>query len=342
MEPTLSLGVRPSNPEVNSMAEAFKYLNGASSTPSSSSLSSKLQNHENDIGAKVVLTHNCTQLDKNSNHVGLHVYQTNQEADRKGCNDDKCGLEMAKTSIVHVGLVEDKPKKEQEDNGQNEGLKNHALEVEQFVGMLPQEAMKKQANLRSNTLASSGRSNGVQGNTRGDKLKHLKSVQLQFNAAENDECFNKIQFRKKAEKIVHENFQKGGLNSIPSEKKKKEIDVAGEPKVDASFAPSDREQRESSFSGFKVELESEVEILKEELMEAAVLEHGIYSVVAEHGSSTNKVHAPARHLSRFYLHAWKASSRAKRASAARAIISGLVLTSKACGSDVPRYVLLPI
>lgn len=342
MEPTLSLGVRPSNPEVNSMAEAFKYLNGASSTPSSSSLSSKLQNHENDIGAKVVLTHNYTQLDKNSNHVGLHVHQTNQEADRKVCNDDKCGLEMAKTSKVHVGLVEDKPKKEQEDNGQNEGLKNHALEVEQFIGMLPQEAMKKQANSRSNTLASSGRSNGVQGNTRRDNLKHLKSVQLQFNAAENDECFNKIQFRKKAEKIVHENFQKGGLNSIPSEKKKKEIDVAGEPKVVASFAPSDREQRESSFSGFKVELESEVEILKEELMEAAVLEHGIYSVVAEHGSSTNKVHAPARHLSRFYLHAWKASSRAKRASAARAIISGLVLTSKACGSDVPRYVLLPI
>jgi len=79
-----------------------------------------------------------------------------------------------------------------------------------------------------------------------------------------------------------------------------------------------------------------VEMLEEELMEAATVEVGLYSVVAEHGSSINKVLAPARRLSRFYLHACKARSRVKRANSARAIISGLILVSKACGNDVPR------
>ncbi|KAK1369759.1 C2 NT-type domain-containing protein [Heracleum sosnowskyi] len=56
----------------------------------------------------------------------------------------------------------------------------------------------------------------------------------------------------------------------------------------------------------------------------------------EHGSSVNKVHAPARRLSRLYLHACKENSSSRIASAARSIISGLVLVAKACGNDVPR------
>ncbi|KAK4367378.1 hypothetical protein RND71_011170 [Anisodus tanguticus] len=53
-------------------------------------------------------------------------------------------------------------------------------------------------------------------------------------------------------------------------------------------------------------LEQRVKIAEGELREAAAIEVGLYSVVVEHGSSTNKVHAPARRLSR------------------------------ACGDDVPR------
>nr|AMP82933.1 GPT1 [Catalpa bungei] len=79
-----------------------------------------------------------------------------------------------------------------------------------------------------------------------------------------------------------------------------------------------------------------IEMLEEELREAAATEIGLYSIVAEHASSGNKVHAPARRLSRFYSNACKAGSQAKRASAARAAISGLVLVSKSCGNDVPR------
>lgn len=84
------------------------------------------------------------------------------------------------------------------------------------------------------------------------------------------------------------------------------------------------------------EWKSKIEMFEEELTEAAASEVGLYSVVAEHASSGNKVHAPARRLSRFYSNACKAGSQAKRASAARAAVSGLVLVSKACGHDVPR------
>ncbi|PIN05608.1 hypothetical protein CDL12_21856 [Handroanthus impetiginosus] len=79
-----------------------------------------------------------------------------------------------------------------------------------------------------------------------------------------------------------------------------------------------------------------IEMLEEELREAAATEIGLYSVVAEHASSGNKVHAPARRLSRFYSNACREGSQAKRASAARASVSGLVLVSKSCGNDVPR------
>lgn len=86
----------------------------------------------------------------------------------------------------------------------------------------------------------------------------------------------------------------------------------------------------------KPKLEAKVAMLEEELREAAALEVSLYSVVAEHGSSSNKVHSPARRLSRFYTHACKAEHPTKRESAASAIVSGLVLVCKACGNDVPR------
>ncbi|KAI3670122.1 hypothetical protein L6452_41768 [Arctium lappa] len=83
-------------------------------------------------------------------------------------------------------------------------------------------------------------------------------------------------------------------------------------------------------------LEQRVQSLEGELREAAAIEVGLYSIVAEHGSSVNKVHAPARRLSRLYLHACKENSQSRRASSARSIVSGLILVAKACGNDVPR------
>ncbi|OIW07261.1 hypothetical protein TanjilG_08376 [Lupinus angustifolius] len=86
----------------------------------------------------------------------------------------------------------------------------------------------------------------------------------------------------------------------------------------------------------KDSINQEVEMLHEELREAAALEVSLYSVIAEHGSSSNKVHAPARRLSRFYFHTCRVGSPATIASAAKSAVSGFVLVSKACGNDVPR------
>ncbi|XP_004234229.2 uncharacterized protein [Solanum lycopersicum] len=83
-------------------------------------------------------------------------------------------------------------------------------------------------------------------------------------------------------------------------------------------------------------LEQRVKMLEEELRESAAIEVGLYSVVAEHGYSANKVHAPARRLSRFYLHAYKENSVLKRGNAAKSAISGIYLVAKACGNDVAR------
>lgn len=85
-------------------------------------------------------------------------------------------------------------------------------------------------------------------------------------------------------------------------------------------------------------LEQRMQLLEGELRESAAIEISLYSVVAEHGRSTNKVHAPARRLSRLYLHACKDNSF-RRASSAKSIVSGLILVAKACGNDVPRYIL---
>ncbi|CAL9219283.1 unnamed protein product [Arabidopsis halleri] len=83
-------------------------------------------------------------------------------------------------------------------------------------------------------------------------------------------------------------------------------------------------------------LESRVQKLEGELREAAAIEASLYSVVAEHGSSSSKVHAPARRLLRLYLHACRETHLSRRANAAKSAVSGLVLVAKACGNDVPR------
>ncbi|KAI3526086.1 hypothetical protein L1887_05281 [Cichorium endivia] len=84
------------------------------------------------------------------------------------------------------------------------------------------------------------------------------------------------------------------------------------------------------------EMEMRIEKLEEELREVAALEISLYSVVPEHGSSSHKVHTPARRLSRLYIHAAKHYSQGKRATIAKNTASGLVLIAKSCGNDVPR------
>ncbi|KAI9168962.1 hypothetical protein LWI28_004552 [Acer negundo] len=227
----------------------------------------------------VVGTHkNINHVDINTGQVRYENSLNSLEEDIKNWRNNRNGPDEATTSNSYVSLLKGQEKKDQ-DNQVIEVKKNDFSD--QLVLRLPQDATTKQIKLRSNTLANSRTSLGAwSGTATNNKLKHLNSVQLNFD---------------------------GSQSNSQSIGKRKEINVA-----------------------------KDVHNSEEELRETAAVEVGLYSVVPEHGSSTNKVHAPARRLSRFYLHACKTKSQAKTASAARAAISGLVLVSKACGNDVPR------
>jgi len=382
-EPALPSGVAPSNPDVNSASQGFKHPNGAASPSLPTDMPANLLNPVNNLAETNMLSDDCSQV-KDSNCVSLEESRSKQGADRKAWRHETSGPENPTTNNLNGDLMDGKEKNELDDKERGSVI----LDVEKpsLEEKLPEDASKKQAKLRSNTLALNRTVIGVQG-TRRDKLKHLNSVQLQFHSAEGDDPFINRKLIEKPKKInVSENVNKGvkGYEHSEREKSRKgfsdnegesnsEVEILKEElsgaaaeddlaeqgnstkkfqlvekekkidlpenlnKVDMSYTPSKREeQTESNFSGNKVELQLKLEMLEEELMEAATVEVGLYSVVAEHGSSINKVLAPARRLSRFYLHACKARSWVKRANSARAIISGLILVSKACGNDVPR------
>ncbi|KAL0453060.1 UNVERIFIED_CONTAM: hypothetical protein Slati_1284100 [Sesamum latifolium] len=126
----------------------------------------------------------------------------------------------------------------------------------------------------------------------------------------------------------------------------KGIDILDEASNGAHSVCSDDEEvdtEENNKQGDKAatdqkieELETRVRNLESELREVAALEIALYSVAPEHGSSAHKVHTPARRLSRLYIYACKHWSQDKRATVAKNTVSGLVLVSKSCGSDVSR------
>ncbi|XP_010250787.1 PREDICTED: uncharacterized protein LOC104592935 [Nelumbo nucifera] len=210
------------------------------------------------------------------------------------------------------------------ENGEDKQIekeKNHSTEDEAF-NRSSLEATRKQVASGSNTITFSGRSLGMKGNIQNiDRLKHVKSVRSPLESSRSNGFSNGNQLMEEVKEVDSlEDTLSGSRNSITAERNNAE----------AAF-------REILNCQSKVQqLEHRVESLEAELREAAAVEIGLYSVVAEHGSSVNKVHAPARRLSRLYLHACRKWSKEHRASAARSAISGLVMVAKACGNDVPR------
>ncbi|KAL9232786.1 hypothetical protein vseg_007855 [Gypsophila vaccaria] len=100
---------------------------------------------------------------------------------------------------------------------------------------------------------------------------------------------------------------------------------------------NETEKENSALKQKKVEImENRIEKLEEELREVAALEISLYYVIPEHGSSSYKVHTPARRLSRLYLHASKQWTRRKSATIARNTVSGLILVTRTCGNDITR------
>ncbi|PON52453.1 EEIG1/EHBP1 N-terminal domain containing protein [Parasponia andersonii] len=234
-----------------------------------------------------------------------------KEGNRKVWSQSKNVQEEATLADSLLGPSGDHGNKEhREDNGRKEillKLKEYSFDVKQ--------ASRSSEDARTNdSSAYSNRDIEVPSSiVKNNKLKHVKSVQLPFETAKNNRPLDNTELIEKPKRTeITKDAPDGGMTNDTSVEK------------------------ETSIYDSKGELESEIEMLKEELREAAAVEVGLYSVVAEHGSSTNKIHAPARRLSRFYLHACKAGSKAKKANAARAAISGFLLVSKACGNDVPR------
>lgn len=182
---------------------------------------------------------------------------------------------------------------------------------------------------RQGTMSSIRKALGAQ-ITHG-RLKAVKSVQIRDSASANVFLGNTEIIKKEMKEHATIETSSIAKSTVVEDKK---------PKNTTSTSATEKRAPANVMSKSKPESESRIQMLEEELKEAAAIEVGFYSVVAEHGSSMNKVHTPARRLARFYLHAWRTKSTAKQASAARAAVSGLALVSKACGSDVPRYTLV--
>ncbi|XP_055804958.1 uncharacterized protein LOC129873798 [Solanum dulcamara] len=201
------------------------------------------------------------------------------------------------------------------------------------------KSMKRQV-----TMSSIRKALGVQ--ITNGRLKPVKSVQIRDSVSPNvflgntDIIKNEVKEQAPIETSSTAKstaVEKKESKNIVEKKEQKNTSEKKETKnTTNTTSATEKRVPANVLSKSKPESESRIQMLEEELKEAAAIEVGLYSVVAEHGSSMNKVHTPARRLARFYLHAWRTKSPAKQASAARAAVSGLALVSKACGSDVPR------
>lgn len=254
---------------------------------------------------------------KSSNRMGnlqsgSVTRHANEEITKTEAKEKKVEQEATAISDAHTGLVNDEEKGVQINNGQDEKIME---EISHFSeNKLGEEASRRQVTMRSNTLVPNRKAQGILGSTTNNaRLKHVKSVQIHGSINEN-------------------RFIGDGHSGI----KATDLDIADSQNNGKGNATFERKEPKNKLSESKNEWKSRTEMLEEELRETAALEVGLYSIITEHTSSSNKVHVPARRLSRFYLHACRAGSQAKRASAARAALSGLVLVSKACGNDVPR------
>ncbi|KAI3666024.1 hypothetical protein L6452_44662 [Arctium lappa] len=196
----------------------------------------------------------------------------------------------------------------------------------QIIGDLGSDVLHadRLKNLKSvSSSLDSGYSNGS--DVLLERLKNLKSVSSSLDSGfsnGSDVLLDRLKNLKPVGSSLDSDFSNGSVRSGKVLEKFKTVGVHGQ---------------NGGKDVSKVQhLEQRIQCLEDELREAAAIEVSLYSVVAEHGSSVNKVHAPARRLSRLYLHAYKENSQSRRATSARSIVSGLILVAKACGNDVTR------
>lgn len=354
--PTVHSIAAPVSPGTNPVAKAFKHQNGSSSPLSSIGSSSVPPKPANDYvslphvpreSSVPILKKSLTQsVQSSSSSIGYQADHQesgnhNNKANRihksltsRGPRMQENARESTMGNIVsnHAFEGTTSSKSSQEDtnsifasyaDSKSPQEDDHLVKVQEYsfddklASRFSQDASRKPVTLKSETFTVSNNVGAWGSKVKMTELKHLKSLEPSVSA-ETSRRLRKTEFMKKSKEAeIPEDGHVGGIIK----------------------ATCEREETTTSFSDSKIELESTIEMLKDELREAAAVEVGLYSVVAEHGSNTNKIHAPARRLSRFYFHACKTSSQARKANAARASITGLILVSKACGNDVPRYLI---
>ncbi|XP_074274333.1 uncharacterized protein LOC141598558 [Silene latifolia] len=243
-----------------------------------------------------------------------------------GMNLDIVGSSEAQENVIHdrkSSEIRKKEKKDQAEIGVDEWSSGRkSSERENVFSKFSEVATTRKQTIRSTSNLIFGKK-GLDLQGLGDKLKHMKSAR--HTCSDTLVISAPLTAMQLSDRSREETAIKEVLVDVKSQEKpeKKEKKNVGKPDSNAN----------NSSTG---ELESRIEMLEEELREAAALEIGLYSVSAEHLNSKRKVHASARRLSRFYRHVCKTGSQSKRGSCATSIISGLVLVSKACGNDVPR------
>ncbi|KAG4180335.1 hypothetical protein ERO13_A10G159800v2 [Gossypium hirsutum] len=184
----------------------------------------------------------------------------------------------------------------------------------------------EQLNIHSQENSLSQGNLGTKSNAlKSDRLKHVKSVRSSSDSVRSNGLVSDNQHAESKEAGVLGDVQHGPGTLM---------NKSSNGSKDAKVYPKDT--RSAILDNKIQQLENKIMMLEGELREAAAIEAALFSIVAEHGSSMNKVHAPARRLSRLYLHACKEGFQSRRASAARSAVSGLALVAKACGNDVPR------
>ncbi|PQQ16323.1 uncharacterized protein Pyn_20804 [Prunus yedoensis var. nudiflora] len=303
---TASTGATP-------VAKAFKNQNGSSSPSSSIGSSSILLNPANDPASlpnvpressMPTLKKSLTPSDQSSSSSFGHQ-ESHQESGNHNIKDNRIHKTLSNSSArMHEnsqvgnivsnhateGASSSTPIQEDTDSvftshadSQANREDGHLLKVKEYsfddklASRFSQDATRKQVRLKSETFTLGRNTVGVQGSkVKSNELKHVKSLQLPFVSAQNNRLPSNNEFVEKS----------------------KEADIPEDVHVPGMISgTSEREETTTRFSDSKVDLESTIELLKEELREAAAVEKG---------------------------------------NAARAAITGLILVSKACGNDVPR------
>uniref|UniRef100_A0A6N2MNJ5 C2 NT-type domain-containing protein n=1 Tax=Salix viminalis TaxID=40686 RepID=A0A6N2MNJ5_SALVM len=355
-------GVAPSNPDVNSASQGLKHPNGTASTSLPTDMPANLLNPVNNLAENNMLSDDCSQV-KDSNCVSLEESRAEQDAGRKAWRHETSGPENPTTNDLNGDIMDEKNEVDDKEQGPGSVIleeKKPYLE-EKLVGQLPEDASKNQARIKEQYSCTQQNSDWSAGCPFTQlKAMILSSIEIltekpeKINVYENGSRVMNIGRREKSRKgfsdkegesnskvEIHEKELSGAaaeddLSEQGDSTKKLQL-MEKEKKIDLlEKINKGRTNRKKLSSETKLNCSEKSKSSEEELMRTAAVEVGLYSVVAEHGSSINKVLAPARRLSRFYLHACKAMPWIKRANAARAIISGLILVSKACGNDVPR------